>query len=241
MTIDIYFKLENLNDFAKVESVRGYLVPELENILKKIPGKSGMRFVAQRKNMRVFEVDLRLIPKDEKDLWTKKRKLIKLLNSNRPEPLIYKGLTYYAILDGTMNFEKNRRFAFSTLKFICPDPYGYGGKKIISPPSGSAEFTVLNNGDDDTPFELSARVKSRGTPVRVTNVTTGEMIEFTPQFVDMIHIDTEKHYIYTDEDNSSLMKYVNVKSDFFKLIPGENKITVENMNGLTITFREKYL
>lgn len=240
MSIDIYFKRTNLNDFAKVEKVRGYLVPELENILKKIPGKNGMRFITQRKNMRVFEVDLRLIPKDEKDLWERKRRLVKLLNSNRPEPLAYKGLTYYAILDGTMNFEKNRRFGFVTLKFICPDPYGYGEEKTLTAPSGIAEFKIFNNGDDDTPFVLSAEAKHRDSSVRVTNATTGEMIELTPVSSLKFYIDTEKHYACSN-DKISLMKYVNVKSDFFKLVPGENKITIENLTRCDITFKEKFL
>lgn len=240
MTIDVFYKRKNLNDFAKVENVRGYLVPELENVLKKIPGKSGMRFITQRKNMRVFEVDVRLISDSEDELWVKKRKLINALKSDKPGPLTYRGLTYQAILDGTMNFEKNRRFGFATLKFICPDPFGYGKVKTIEVPYEKTRVTVINSGDEPAPIIVSANPSSRSRPIKITNYTTGDMIEVTPTSTDRISIDTDRHYVYKG-DNSSLMKYVNIKSEFFNLIPGENKIILENMGGVKITFREKYL
>lgn len=172
-------------------------IAPVEHTLLQVKGHPGAYVSDTNLGVRKLTVPINIFYDDYEDFQKKKEELAEWLYQKEPRELIFDDepdRVYYALFNGELNFEEHRTFAFSTLEFICPDPYKYGPEKVVEPSSDT--FIVENNGTAEALpiFELEATQKT--TFAMVSNQDDEYNLVGQPADDDVQVVDTRKSVLY---------------------------------------------
>lgn len=235
------YKGIDLTEYFKILDIRRDILPPIKLTMLDIPGKDGNLYVKSKFNPRTIEVDIEVKGKDKEDLRQKISKLATKLYDGKLGILRFKDEIdkhYEAILTDTTSLNEIYVYGQATLTFICPDPYKKGEEIKIEIDSDSKFY---NRGIANAIGVLELEVLTDTDEIVITNVTTGEYIKLSGNYVqgDKIIIDLEKQYVERNGYND--MKNVTIDSDFIRIIPGENQLTLSSNVKGTLTYTERWL
>ena len=147
-------------------------ISPVENVLIPVTRYPGAYVSETNIGVRRLSIPIIIYHEGYEDLQKKKEEIAEWLYHEEPKELVFDDepeQIYYAKFDGELNFEEHRTVAFSTLEFICPDPFKYGPEKVVEPSSDT--FIVENEGTAPTKpiFELTAKE-----PVTFAMISDGE-------------------------------------------------------------------
>lgn len=235
------YKGIDLTEYFKILDIRRDILPPIKLTMLDIPGKDGNLYVKSKFNPRTIEVDIEVKGKDKEDLRQKISKLATKLYDGKLGILRFKDEIdkhYEAILTDTTYLNEIYVYGQATLTFICPDPYKKG-EKIEVEIDNNIKF--YNRGIANAIAVLELEVLTDTDEIVISNVTTGKYIKLSGNYVqgDKIIIDLEKQYVERNGYND--MKNVAIDSDFIRIMPGENQITISsNVNGV-LSYIERWL
>ena len=174
---------------------------------------------------------------DKYELEKIKEDMAAWLIHDEPKPLIFPeepDRTYYAEVDGSFDPDEVVSLGKGTIPFVCPDPYKYGQQ--VTATAG----TVINAGSVESNPHFSIRFTGTVKNFTLTN-QQGKAIKIIWNFVqnDLLVIDAAARKITI---NGLLkMTALDLSSNWFNLLPGENTITATGPANTTITFRPRWL
>ena len=104
-----------------------------------------------------------------------------------------------------------------------------------------SDSKFYNRGIANAIAVLELEVLTDTDEIVITNITTGEHIKLSGNYVqgDKIIIDLEKQYVERNGYND--MKNVTIDSDFIRIIPGKNQLTLSSNVKGTLTYIERWL
>lgn len=201
-------------------------------------GKDGSWFNTASLSTNRITVQCRIIKKNRVEaqealrviagnLFTREPKRLEL----RDDPLKHN----YAIVERTSNFETFLHTGFFEIDFKCPDPYAYGDEITKNL---NVEFNY-NGTISSNKFNLNFVANKTDELIIKSENNNNEMIKIIFPFNggEQMFIDFENEQIKINDNNA--MKYLSLESDFFSLIPGNNKIIVDGTG--TVKFFERYV
>lgn len=215
---DLYFNGHNFKDLLKVEKVEMSLLPPLENVLQRVPGRAGSLFRKNQLGSREIIIYCRLIKRSKDEIFETRRTLAKLLYTESPKQLKFKnekGLYYNAILDGDIKFTTSGKSAEIILKFIAHDPLGYSEEKRISTRRGLVQFNY--NGSYKTKPIIQITFTGQVDSFRISDNTSYDFISIKNTFYPntVLKIDCIENYISINGSKS--MHLLNYESTFFEI------------------------
>lgn len=172
-------------------------IAPVEHTLLQVKGHPGAYVSDTNLGVRKLTVPINIFYDDYEDFQKKKEELAEWLYQKEPRELIFDDepdRVYYALFNGELNFEEHRTFAFSTLEFICPDPYKYGPEKVVEPTSDT--FIIENDGtaEADPIIELTATQKA--TFAMISNGIEEYNLIGTPSDDDVVVVDEKTSVLY---------------------------------------------
>lgn len=175
----------------------------------------------------------------EMDYNKLKEDLATWLIHDEAKPLIFDdepNRIYFAVIDGSFSPDDIVTFGKGTLTFVCPSPYKYGFEDTI--PIG--DYPIINDGNVKTPPILTMKITSPSSTYSLNN-GAGKNIKLTYPFKtnDIVVVDMDKRKIII---NGSLqMQTLDLYSEFFDLMPGENRVLLSENATATVTFRPMWM
>lgn len=228
----------DFSEYLIVEEVRRPFLPSSDFLTEQVMNKRGSLFFKRENTEEVIEADIRLIRNSRQSIQELKRFLQRSLYTDKPAKLILRDnpTVFNLAILGKTELEVFLRTGFTTLEFICHDPTNYSlYEQTYALKQG--DNTIYYNGT--YPAGFVARISgASGTDLDIRSITTGDYIRITgnPVASDKYLIDTKKEFV--TKNNVSDMKNIFFESDFFYLLPGENKIRLSSGNG-EISYREQ--
>ena len=203
-----------------------------------VPGRAGSYMQKKRiVGNRELSQPVAIKANDPMELEKIKEDMAAWLIHDEPKPLIFPeepDRTYYAVVDGSFDPDEIVRIGKGTIPFVCPDPYKYGQE--VTATAG----TVINAGSVESNPHFSIRFTGTTQNFTLTN-QQGKAIKIIWNFVqnDLLVIDTAARKITI---NGLLkMTALDLSSNWFNLLPGENTITATGSANTTVTFRPRWL
>ena len=239
---DLIFNNKNFKELLKVEKIEMSLLPQIENISQKIPGRAGNLFRKNQLGSREIVIYCRLIKKSREDIFNARRELASLLYTQKPEVLKFrneKNLYYKAILDGDTKFEIKGKSAFIVLKFIAHDPLGYSEDRVISATGTRIEFEY-NASYESAPI-ITARLKSTNPEFILIDSISKDFVKIKNNFNsgNMVKIDCINNFVEINSYKS--MKLLDYNSDFLKIRKGRNIWTFSSPVDYEVRYSERWL
>ncbi len=226
------FNGHDLEDYVVVEAVRRQLMPPVQNITYRMPGRDGERHIRTQLGPRVIEMDVRLIEDDKAALLSTIRTLAGILMTREPAKLELDESNKYemAILDGTIEVEQFLSTGGATLRFLCPSPASYGTKQT----KNITGANLVNAGTYPADGVVTVTFAAPASALEVKNVTTGERVYIEHDFVatDVVVIDLAAEVV--KKNGNSIDEDVFLDSDFFEIPVGTYKLTVSAGTGVLV-------
>ena len=203
-----------------------------------VPGRAGSYM--QRKRItgnRELAIPVSIKGRDKYELEQIKEDMARWLIHDEAKPLILPrepDRTYYAAVDGSFDPEEMVEMGQGTIPFVCSDPFKYGQE--VTANTGK----VTNIGSVEVNPVFSIRFTGTVKNFTLTN-QQGKAIKIIWNFVqnDLLVIDAAARKITI---NGLLkMTALDLSSNWFNLLPGENTITATGPANTTITFRPRWL
>ena len=203
-----------------------------------VPGRAGS-YMQKKKIIgnRELPQSVAIKASDKYELEFIKEDMARWLIHDEPKPLIFPeepDRTYYAVVDGSFDPDEVVSLGKGTIPFVCPDPFKYGQE--ITANTGK----VTNIGTVEVNPVFSIRFTGSATNFTLTN-QQGKAIKIIWNFVqnDLLVIDAAARKITI---NGLLkMTALDLSSNWFNLLPGENTIAATGPANTTITFRPRWL
>lgn len=236
---DMTFNGYNFSSEFYVEEIRRPLMQGLSNNYTSFKTRSIHRNT--RREPYQLEVDVRLIENSRQDVTELKRLLASKLYTEKPARLQLRDDSRFdmASLDGQIDFERFMRTGFCTLTFLV---YGSSYGLYLASTSQPINYT----GTDATYAEIELTALA-GSSVSILNVTTGQKVTINRTFtageiVKIGEYNSELEFKQTAKINgASIMKYVDVASDFIQLVPGNNQFTITGASAFKISYYERFI
>ena len=232
------FNGHDLEDYVVVEAVRRPLLPTVNNVTYRMPGRDGERHIRTQLGPRVIEMDVRLIEDDKADLLSTVRTLAGILLTREPAKLELDELNKYemAILDGLTDLDEFLYTGGATLRFVAPSPATYGQDKT----ENLTGADIVNAGTYPADGVVTVTMTGAESDLEVKNVTTGERVYIEHDLVehDVVVVDLGAETV--TKNGSSIMADVTLDSDFFEMPVGTFKVTVSAGTGV-LTYTERWL
>lgn len=151
------------------------------------------------------------------------------------------GLLYYGRPRGFDSDLSNLKsgHAAGLLTFEALDPLGYGPLEELGP--GAGPFTVDNVGDETVDVVLTV-TGDGGTP-EITNADDGgaTILFGEPLGIGAVRVLSTKDRTNLDEYGFNVPAELSPGAQWFRLVPGENEISLSGAASLAIEFRPGYL
>ncbi|MEH7381753.1 distal tail protein Dit [Bacillus sp. JJ1533] len=112
-----------------VNKVKQSLLPNIKRNYINIPGKAGAYLGNTNLGVKVFEINITLISNGVNNYEELKDNIKKWLFTERECELSFsnrRDVTYFAVLDNSVDLDELFVFGEGTIVFVCPDPFGYG-------------------------------------------------------------------------------------------------------------------
>lgn len=231
-------------NFAKdlyVEYVRRPLMQPIENQYISLDTIALHR--KTRRSAYHIEVDVRLIKDKRRDVTELRRHLASKLYKEKPRRLYLRDDDRFdmAILDGAIDFEHFLRTGSATLTFLV---FGASYGREVSPVVNN---NVYNGGTDTTRPVITIRPTATINQLTVANQSTGETITLNRSMtagstiiIGQLDDDMQYKEIITYNGANS-MGYLWYSSDFIRLRPGLNDISITGAPSATFEFWERWL
>lgn len=209
--------------------VRAYpqrsIMPDASPKLVDVGGREGQRLQSVHYDPLQIDVVLRFLGKD---LTETRRYLASVFDVDKPCPLRFYDEPrrfYLALPVGASSIDEMSDAGKASMSFICPDPVAYGDTAHAHV-SGTKRIFV--DGTRKTTPVFVARVENPQVPYRITNMTTGELIQVQPPFASgaELRIDCTRELVTVGGESAD--DRLTLKSDFFALQVGENVLTTTN-------------
>ena len=104
------------------------LMPSRSIETKRFGKQNGEHFLYAHDEMREFTVEFAMIAPTRKEVWDLMATVQSWLRHKKPQPMIFSdrpNIYYNTILVDGSEVDKFSRLGKMTLRFVCPDPYGY--------------------------------------------------------------------------------------------------------------------
>ena len=216
----------DLSGLLVVEEIRRQLVPTVDNVLVRRPGRDGAEHVRTTYGTRLTEVDIRLIERDRDALQQAIRSLAGRLYTRGPARLdLHDDPDKYemAVLDGAVDVDKLLYTGGATLVFVSPEPASYSNH-VQTVEIGPGY--IRNVGTYPATGVITVTLDEPVASLRVTQLETGDMVHIDHALVenDVVVIDLGAESV--TKNGASIMADVSLSSDFFEIPTGKFKITV---------------
>nr|WP_286119292.1 distal tail protein Dit [Thermoactinomyces sp. DSM 45891] len=179
-----------------VTNISRSILPPLTEKTVNVPSRAGGYFFGTEIGMREFQVDITISGKTDTEMMEKFREIGVWLRSDEEQELIFDvepTKTYFAYLTGSTDLQTVGTTGFSTLRFLCPDPYSYG-PLIESPVITSSPVEVKVEGKEKTYPVIVANFKENSTYFSLA--TKDQYIHIgNPEGLDQITIPPEEKLI----------------------------------------------
>jgi len=222
----------DLEDYVVVEAVRRYLLPPVQNVTYRMPGRDGELHLRAQLGSRATEMDVRLIEDNKADLLAAIRTLAGILMTREPAKLELDedGKYEMAILDGMTELDEILDTGGTTLRFVSPSPASYGQEQTVS----ITVDPITNTGTYPAEGVITVTFDGSASELEVKNVTTGERVYMEHEFVatDVVVIDL--HAERVTKNGSSIDADVFLDSDFFEIPVGTFVLTVSDGSGVLV-------
>ena len=249
----------------------GSLGVELKN--QKSPNQDGLTYINNSLSSRDISIEGIIISRNKPDeVLRHRRKMQSVLNPKLGEVTIkyeYKGSTkeIKAIVESTPIFPAAGRGHFYQkylINLICHSPFWldtYYESSEMSYIMGGIKFKLslptkfsnrgfkrkaVNGGDVDSPVKIE--FIGPATNPSVTNETTGKIIKVNRELgaEDILTISTEFGSKYVKINGNNAFHYIDLDSEFWGLVPGENILSYESNNDsiktrVKVTWRNRYI
>lgn len=198
------------------------VLPPLTTVAQQVPRRPGAYYYRSDYGMRQIPVDVAYIGSSLADARAKVRDIANWLQaSSSPQALVFDDetdKTYYAVLDGTTDWQQLVYFGKTTLNFTCPDPLAYGTETSAAFANGSVAVTPA--GTYETYPRIQCTFTQQVSNPSLTDSVTGSKITVDHVFAanDTLTIDCSKEYIEINGANA--MADLDLTSDFFGMNPG---------------------
>ncbi|MBT2680056.1 phage tail family protein [Bacillus sp. ISL-35] len=170
--------------------------------------------------------------KEDLAAWLIKTDPVNLIFDDEPDRI------YYALVEGTLEFEESYNYLIGTISFICPDPYKYGAEDTVLLDAAP----IMNMGTAEIPLIINATFKTVATEYKITH-SNGKYVRVIWDFKvgDILEIDLKKRKVTIN--GVVHMTAYDWRSSPFMLLPGANTLTVDPAGVATtqITFRPRWL
>lgn len=240
-------------------SVNGTAGTENTIISSTVPGLDGVYVHGVRTESREISCYIHVEGKDRLDMYEKRFSLIqKLAVSDIPGTLYYFNdfisMRIKAFPISSPDFtERFGRYNKAELRFYCPYPFwesladksgymAYLDEGFTFPFEFDIQFAALenktslfNNGSVSAPLQII--IKGPANHPFIINETTGEKLKISRSLDEgeSMYIDTQrgnKQVVITHSDGTKedAFHYIEADSEFFSLIPGENKLRYQSLD-----------
>lgn len=199
-------------------------IAPVENVLIPVSRYPGAYVSETNIGVRRLSIPVIIYHEGYEDLQKKKEEIAEWLYHEEPKELVFDDdpdRVYYAKLDGELNFEEHRTVAFSTLEFICPDPFKYGPEKVYK--TDQDTFIIENVGTAPTKpiFELTCKQ-----PVTFAMVSDGERYNMIGRPADVEQDIVDEKVVVLDEVGDTI--------DTWQPAPGFNGTFVHGSQGIQV-------
>ncbi|USK46351.1 distal tail protein Dit [Cytobacillus oceanisediminis] len=180
---------------------RSIWAPIARNLLQ-IPGLAGAYLESTDTLVRIIEQPVFIVGEDipsnrklEEDLaaWLITDQAAELIFDDEPDR------TYFALVDGSLDWEDIVHFGRGTITFVCPDPYKYAEEETVPFP---ADGIITNNGSADSPLIINLEVTQKITFAMVQKGVDEYMLIGEPAEVTVTPVDTRT--LLLSEDGSTI-------------------------------------
>lgn len=144
--------------FLIVEKVSFSVLPASQIQSLEVPYRSGAYFIDKKYGVRVFNVDVSIKAPDSYSVMYTADDLAEWLHYDEPQPLIFRDkpdITYYAIVDSSVDLTKFGQLGRGQITFLCLDPHGYKVENTYALPQVE-QVTLTNNGTMPTSPKFTA-------------------------------------------------------------------------------------
>lgn len=139
MALDPHFDLifdgvRLTKDLLKVTNVSRTVLPPKNVRLLDVPVRDGSYFAGTNYGARVIEVDVIMMANDPTTFVKKMRQLAFYLDTDMPVPLWFSdepAVMYFALVAENTNIDELLSIGKGTIRFICPDPFGYDCETVL--------------------------------------------------------------------------------------------------------------
>ena len=254
-------------------SLSGTGGPDVTVLSSSAPGVAGVLSAGIHPEPREISCTVHVRGEDRKDMYKNRFRLAQLLAPTEQEEELYYTNDYITLriaarpLNAPEFASRIQNYNEAQLRFWCPFPYwesllektgqmAYLDEGFTFPfpfdvsfASLENETTILNEGSVSTP--LMIRIQGPATDPAILNVTTGERIGIlhTLEEEDVLEINTARGKksvkIRKAAGEEDAFHYIDLKSTFFQLVPGENILRYESADEtettqVSIRYRELF-
>lgn len=205
-------------------NVQKPVLPPVEVEADAVPGMRGTRFRSAKLGELTIPVPVRLTAHAKDDMAEFRRVLASMLYAEEPAPLVLGDEPrrwYMAVLDGSTDLDSLWFTGGTTLNFRCCDPVAYGEFRRSGLRGGV--LRVRGTWPADPKIEVAP---PRGAFWKIEHLGTGEFLRVEATFSGSVKlvIDCAARHLTLNGANAD--KYLSLESDFFSLVPGENRFAV---------------
>ncbi|MBL3644037.1 phage tail family protein [Bacillus sp. RHFB] len=211
----------------------------IEWTFKEAIKRPGALLINKNTKVRTLSIPVFLKAESIEDLQKLKEDLAEWLIHDEPKPLIFDDepdRIYYAVVDGSFEPDEILRWGQGVIPFVCPDPYKYGDEETIK----LGGFPIRNEGTVEASPIFSAKFSAAASEFIITH-ENGKSVRIISNFSvnDLLVVDMDKRKVTINNDVR--MTALDLNSNWFRLQPGENVITISLGAITTIKFRPRWL
>jgi predicted phage tail component-like protein len=141
----------NTPAYLIVERVTFSVLPQSRMKSLSIPMKSGEYFISKEYGIRVFTADVSIKAPTAGGVMYNADDFAEWLHTEAPAELIFRDkpdITYYAIVDNSIDLVKFGQIGKGQINFVCFDPHGYGQERTFSfAPLNTDPISITNGGN----------------------------------------------------------------------------------------------
>lgn len=215
------------------------LVPTIIDYWQDLDGRDGAQFVRTRLDKLVISVFARLQLSSfatYEEIAKTRREIRAALVTNEPKKLILDEPDKYYMAKLTNAAALSNLWANGSceLEFTAYDPIAYGATKTVKVGENTT-ISVKGTWKTRPVFDLRGTAEA---PVKVENLTTHEYVLMEANASEGSHIVIDMAEETTRQNTN--LSTIDITSDYFALLPGENDIQITNATG-TCTYTERWL
>lgn len=225
--------------YVKSDSGRGVMSRELT--LLNLPEQDGDEFVRVRYPKRLITLEVMFACDSDEDLRKRLEEINEVLAVSKPAPLIFDDetdRTYYAISESVSEGYEKNGWHITTINFICPDPFKFGGQQINNYTSSAV---LVNHGATSTKTIIELYFTKAQTNFLISR--DGMEFRLIRNFVagDRVVINCKNQSVKLNGELAMPIRDWRTPFKRLGLAKGKNSFISDSAAMVTVTFTERFI